>query len=177
MPDSARSVQLSHVRHATPADADAVFDILVAAHADNGVFAIDLARVRRMVDALTQHPKDGPLGLIGVIDAPGGGHDRQFAGVVMLMLSQYWFSDEWLLDELVNFVRPEHRKSNHAQSLIAFAKETADRFGVPLNMTVLSTKRTSAKVKLYGRLMRQTGGTFMHGIERANGPLAIEARV
>lgn len=180
MPSSARSVQSPHVRHATPADADAVFDILVAAHADNGVFSLDPERVRATIHHLTEHPIDpntgkalDPLGLIAIIDAPKGG----IAGIVILTLSRYWFSDEWLLDELVNFVRPEHRKSRHAQALINFAKETADRFGVPLNMTVLSTKRTAAKLKLYGRQMRQVGGSFMHGIERAHGPLALEARV
>jgi len=85
----------------------------------------------------------------------------------MLSFGSPWYSDELTMDEYLNFVDPEHRSSNHAKTLIAYAKQMVDQIRIKhqnfkLIIGVLSTKRTAAKVRLYERQLIPCGAFFAY---------------
>lgn len=104
----------------------------------------------------------GPRGLIGVIGAHGS-----LEGAIMLSFGSPWYSDEISMDEYLNFVDPAHRASNHAKTLIAYAKHMVDQIR-PLHpefklvIGVLSTERTAPKVRLYERQLTPAGAFFIY---------------
>lgn len=159
------------VRAAVPADAAAIYALLCAAHAENGWFSMNQDKVRALIAQLTPPPPHlAPWGIIGVIDDGAGG----LAGAVAAVIDSFWYSDESYVSERFCFVREDCRRSTHAKDLIQFAKYFADALHLPLELGVLSTTRTEAKMRLYRRQLKQVGGYFAHGFERAKGPLATE---
>lgn len=130
--------------------------------AENGLFGLSEKKVQYYLDRLL-HPeriaKDdtGPRGFIGVIGPVGA-----LEGCIMLTVGSVWYSDDWTLDEHLNFVDPAHRRSEHAKALITYAKTCADKIGIRLVIGVLSTVRTAAKVRLYERHLTPAGCFFVH---------------
>lgn len=130
--------------------------------AENGMFELSERKVDYYIDRLL-HPENiakndtGPRGFIGVIGPIGS-----LEGCIMLTVGSMWYSDDFTLDEHLNFVDPLHRSSNHAKSLIEFAKSCAEKVGIRLVIGVLSTKRTAAKVRLYQRQLTPAGCFFVH---------------
>lgn len=159
------------VRLAGPADEDALFHLLMLAHQENGLLALSEEKVRQVLRAMLARGS-GRWGMIGIIHGPDG----SAIGSVGVELETFWYSDEWYLGERWNYVHPDHRQSSHAEDLIQFSKWAADTLGVVLEMGIISTIRTEAKVRLYRRQMKQVGAFFVHGLERAHGPLAEAAR-
>lgn len=97
-------------------------------------------------------------GIIGVIGPVGDIH-----AAIGLTLSRYWFTKEWHLEEMFNFVRPDHRRGNtYAEDLIHFAKGCAEMEGIdlPLVIGVLTNKRVEAKVRLYRKALGVPSGAF-----------------
>jgi hypothetical protein len=102
----------------------------------------------------------GPRGLIGVIGTP-----EHLEGVIMLAFGSQWYSDEITLDEYLNFVDPEHRASNHAKTLIRYAKYMVDQLrpshpSMRLIIGVLSTIKTATKVRFYETILGTPCGNF-----------------
>ena len=132
--------------------------------AENGMFSLSDRKVDYYITRLL-HPESiaqddtGPRGFIGVIGPVGA-----LEGCIMLTVGSVWYSDDWTLDEHINFVDPAYRNSNHAKDLIEYAKNCADRIGIPLVIGVLSTERTAAKVRLYGRYLTPAGAFFVNGV-------------
>lgn len=152
----------SIVRPATIQDATEVWRLLRLLWAENAMFAISDVKVQYYLDRLLNSqsiaPDDmGPRGFIGVIGPIGG-----LEGAIMLTIGSMWYSDEYTLDEHLNFVDPAHRQSEHAKSLISYAKMCAEKIGIRLVIGVLSTKRTAAKVRLYERQLTAAGHFFIH---------------
>ena len=112
------------------------------------------SKVRAMIRRGTR--KEG--GVIGVIDGKNGAE-----ATVGMVLSQWWYSSSWHMEEVWNFVHPDHRHSGHAKHLISFAKWTADKLSVPLIMGILTRDRVAAKIRLYQREIPQVGALFLHG--------------
>lgn len=152
----------SIVRPAVPGDEREIWRLLNLLHDENAMFSISPTKVQFYLDRLlrphTIAPDDtGPRGFIGVI-----GPVDALEGCIMLTVGSVWYSEDWTLDEHLNFVDPVHRASNHAKALISFAKDCADKIGIRLVIGVLSTKRTAAKVRLYERLLTPAGAFFVH---------------
>lgn len=118
---------------------------------ENGLFPMDDNRVRGTLRMAFN--KQG--GLLGVIGEPGS-----IEAMIYMLLSQFWYSEAWHLEELFAWVHPEHRKSMNARHLIAFAKKCSDEIGIPLLMGVISNERTAAKVHLYERQFSKSAGSF-----------------
>ena len=147
------------VRMASPADELDVFNLLKmdldanAAH----VSPIDNEKVMLMIQAGTRQRG----GFVGVIGKPA-------VAVVIMTSCQWWWSNGWYLNEIVNFVHPDHRKSNHANDLLDFCKWAADEqtrgFGyrVWLVAGVFGAKRIHAKIALYRRKFWQAGAAFLY---------------
>ena len=156
----------SIVRTATYEDKAEVWRLFRACHAENGLQPMSEKKVDYYIDRLLNPDNitledNGPRGVIGVI---GG---KKLEGCIMLSFGTLWYSDEINMDEYLNFVDPDHRKSNHAITLISYAKHMVDQIRVAhkdfkLTIGVLSTKRTAAKVRLYERSLVPAGCFFVY---------------
>jgi len=121
--------------------------------AENGVFAMDDDKVRAMIRPSLY--LDG--GIIGII-----GRKNAIEGLVILRISNYWYSSSAFVEELLIYVHPDHRaaKGGRARKLVEFAKNVATQLGLPLMVGVLNNARTDAKVKLYERQFGAPAGAF-----------------
>lgn len=152
----------SIVRRATPDDKPELWRLLRLLWSENALFPISNEKVDYYLDRLLNPVEipsydQGPRGVIGVIGRQGA-----LEGMIILIIGTQWYSCEWSLDELSNFVDPEHRRSNHAKELISYAKNASDELGVRLVIGVLSTIRTAAKVRLYEQQLQAAGAFFIH---------------
>lgn len=135
-------------------------------YSENAIFEIDDDKVR---DFLRRGITNNGA-LIGVIGEPG-----HIEGAIYLFIGEFWYSHEKHLEEFFNYVRPEHRRSKHAQKLIEFAKNLSDAT-LPLVIGVLSNERTEAKVRLYERqLGKSCGAFFVFNRDHAGGPAAVDS--
>ena len=142
------------VRKARRYDADQLMQMCKILHAENGQFGLSMRKVEGMVDKAFSN--DGCI--IGTV-GPG---DR-IEGIIMLLIAQFWYTEDWCLEEIMNYVLPEHRRSTHANDMIAFAKRCSDEIHIPLVIGVVSNERTKAKIELYRRQLGEpVGGYFMH---------------
>ncbi len=141
------------VRKAKPRDRQAILQICEQNHRENGQFSLAMPKVEAMVDkALTNQGA-----IIGVV-----GRDR-IEGLIMVLIAQFWYSEDWVLEEIMSFVLPEYRRSTHAKDLISFAKRCSEEIGIPLVIGVVSNDRTKAKIELYRRQLGDPcGGYFLH---------------
>lgn len=144
----------SPVRKAVPADEPELMEICRELHAENGMFEMNESKVRHMLErAFTQQGA-----LIGALGATGS-----IEGAIFMLITSFWYTNDWCLEELFNYVRPEHRRSTNAKELINFGKRCSDELGIPLVIGVVSNERTKAKVGLYQRqLADPVGAYFLH---------------
>lgn len=127
---------------------------------ENGVLSVNFDKVREHVRcALFQEtsPNFPMPGLIGVIGDP-----ELPEAAICLRVGDLWYSDEWSLQDVFNFVHPGFRRTDHARDLIAFAKDCAVRMKLPLFMGVVSTERTEAKCRLFQRLLPKVGEIYIY---------------
>ena len=143
----------SPVRKAVLADKSEILEMCVENHRDNGQFTLSLPRVESMIDKAFN--RGGTI--IGVV---GMG---RIEGMIVLNIGQFWYSEDWILEEVQNYVRPQFRKSTHAKDMINFGKRCSDELGIPLVIGVVSNERTRAKLELYRRQLGEpAGGYFLH---------------
>lgn len=136
-------------------------DLLRELYSENAIFKIDEDCVR----AYLRRAFNNDSAMIGVIGAPG-----HIEGALYLVIGQFWYSKQHHLEEFFNYVRPEHRRSKHAQKLLEWAKGLSDET-LPLVIGVISNKRTEAKIKLYERQFgRPAGAFFVFNRGKAGGP-------
>ncbi|MCV9940901.1 GNAT family N-acetyltransferase [Boseaceae bacterium BT-24-1] len=142
------------IRMATRADEEVVMELCRMLHEENGQFPMSEEKVRNEL----RRGFDRQGGVVAVIDGPEGTE-----AVSLLTIDQPWYSDVWMLQECFIFVHPDHRKTRHAKRLINYARECADKMGIPLLIGVLSNHKTEAKVKLYERVFgAKAGAYFLH---------------
>jgi hypothetical protein len=137
-------------------DADGVMACLRVMHEENGLFALAEDRVLKLIRLATDDR--APLTkrpIIGVIGPPG-----DIEATICLMLTQLYYTDEFHLSDLWNFIRPDCRKKMHISALLQFAKECSDKVGVPLMSGVVSNKRTEAKIRIYQKHFGPCSGAF-----------------
>lgn len=144
------------VRFATVSDADGVMKCLRVMHEENGLFALAEDRVLELIRLavddrapLTKRP------IIGVIGPPG-----DIEATICLMLTRLYYTDEFHLSDMWNFIRPDCRKKMYINALLQFAKECSDKVGVPLMSGVVSNKRTEAKIRIYQKHFGPCSGAF-----------------
>lgn len=144
----------SPVRKAQVEDRAQILAMCEENHRENGQFSLSMDKVAAMVDRAFS--RGGAV--IGVV----GGHNS-IEGMMVLLISQFWYTDDWCLEELQNYVRPEFRRSTHAKDMIAFGKRCSDEIGIPLVIGVVSNERTRPKMELYRRQLGDpVGGYFLH---------------
>lgn len=145
-------------------------DLCRTLHKENGIFQMSEDKTRHYLRRA--FARDGAM--IGVI-----GKSSMIEAAIFLMVAEFWYTTERHLEEIINYVRPEFRKSKHAQSLIGWAKDLSDNCPLPLLIGILSTTRTAAKVRLYKRQLGDPVGAFFFYDNKsvANGPAASERPV
>jgi len=155
----------SIIRRATPQDAPEIWRLFLQAWRENGLFTIAPAKVTALMDRAL-HPETippydtGPRAQIGVIGAPG-----KLEAVSFLLIASFWYSEELHLEELLVYVDPEHRVSNHANACIAWMKGLADKLEIPLLTGIISKTRTAAKIRLYDRKLPRIGAFYFYPLD------------
>lgn len=139
------------VRRADRGDEHELMDMCRALWRENGLFSFS----ERKVQLFLNRAFDRQGAIIGVIGAPG-----RLEGSIYLTISDYWYSDDWHLCELWNYVLPQYRRSNNAKELITFAKRCADETRLKALIGIISNTKTEAKVKLYQRQLGTAAGAF-----------------
>ena len=143
------------VRHAHPDDEEELMRLCRSLHDENAFLPMSEEKVRGMIHRAFNRRG----GIIGVV----GTHDR-IEGAICLTISTMWYAEQWVLEELFNFVHPEFRRSTNAKDLIAFAKMASDELHLPLLIGIVSNLRTAAKVRMYrNQLGEPAGAFFLHG--------------
>jgi hypothetical protein len=152
---------VSGVRFALPADEDQIFALLMLLHSENGMFGVNDAKVRQGIQWATLRKG----GFIWLIDEGflASGRPRVVATLGMLIVSDWYSDDEYLLERW-NYVHPQYRNSgNYARKLIEQSKWTSDQLKLPVQVGINSFERTESKVRLYARHMPCVGAFFMYG--------------
>lgn len=160
----------SNVRLAEPKDEIALYRMLSEKlFNENATFSMSPEKVLRFIQAATRNNDPNSGAIIGVIDGDG-----EIAGSIGMILGQFWYSDEFHVEEYWNFVDSNYRKSEYAKNLIDFAKSISERLKMVLNIGIVSTKQTEAKCRLYSRKLQFMGQFYMHNISAAHGPVSLE---
>lgn len=129
---------------------------------ENGDHSLSWPKIVANIRLATQRTR-GIIGCIGPSD--------DIRGAVCLLLDQLWFSEDWYLLELFNYVRPDARRSSYAKDLINYSKSISEEMKLELRMGVISNIRTEAKVRLYRRMMKPRGAFFSHAPKEMLFPL------
>lgn len=142
-----------NVRIAMPKDDDNIFKILMLAYEENGAMPISNYRVWEMIRKATRQ-KGGVMGIIENSD--------KVEGILSLRLARFEYTDDWHLEDICNFVHPDHRKSNHAKDLFQFGKYIAEEMKFPLFIGIITGKRLEAKRRFYQRQAKEVGSVYVH---------------
>lgn len=149
------------VRLALPSDRGPIKDLTTLLHGENGLFSIAPDKVEKMLDRYYNRA-GAVIGVIGPEGAP--------VATIYLGVDQLIYTNDWSLVEQWNFVHPDHRRSNYARQLIAYAKTVSDGMRMPLMVGILSNKRTEAKARLYEQMLDKAGYYFIYGREYLTAP-------
>lgn len=147
---SGPTVRPDTVRVAVPEDEEALLALLMDDLKVNAehMAVISDERVLFHIQSGTRR-RGGIVGVIGPVGAP--------VACVILVPFQPWWSNSWWLQEVVNYVHPDHRRSSYVDALLDFVKWSSDDmtkgFGyrVPVLCGVLGAWRVRAKMALYAR--------------------------
>jgi|SRR5580658_3976347 GNAT superfamily N-acetyltransferase len=151
---------MSIVRVAKGADYDEVWRLLIAAHAENALFPLAPDKVQWFVNRMLcpesiPDEDTGVRGVIGIIGKPGA-----LEGLVFVIIGEFWYSHQKHLEEIIIYVDPAHRRSNHAKALVQWMKDQVEVTKLPLLTGIMSNNRTEAKVRLYERMLPKIGAFF-----------------
>lgn len=143
---------LPTVRIATPSEEDDVMAMCRRLHKENGLFTLSEDRVRGYIRRC--YTRKGTI--VGVIGEPG-----HLEASTCILLSDMYYTDDWHLAELWNYVEPEHRRgTNNIDALIDFGKKCSDEIGLPLITGIITNRDTVGKVRLYRRKLGNPAGAF-----------------
>jgi GNAT superfamily N-acetyltransferase len=140
------------VRLAEQEDIPQIIDLLKEHFRENGNHTLSESKIITLI-ALHYNKSGGVIGVIGY-------RGEKLKGLIILAVTQLWYSDNYILDEISLFVRPECRKSDYAKQLMVFAKKASDTLDLELRISVWSNERTEAKIKLYRRQFKLKGASF-----------------
>lgn len=149
----------SRVRRAEPDDEADILAMCREMHRENGMFTMSDGRVKDLISRAFN--KQGAV--IGVIGKRG-----RLEASIYLLVTNIWYSEDFHLEELWNFVRADFRKSDNAKDLVAFAKRCGDEIGLPVLIGIMSNIRTKEKIRLYQRQLGEPiGAFFLHKPKKA----------
>lgn len=128
---------------------DSVMQLCRELHDENGIFKMEDSKVRTMLDRAFD--KQG--GILAGIGAKG-----KLEGLMLIMLSNFWYTSECHWEEIFLYVLQEHRKTRNAVELIKFAKWCAEQTPYPLFIGIMPNAASQRKVHLYDRQLNSDMG-------------------
>jgi hypothetical protein len=143
--------ELPVVRIATRADEEEIMAMCRRLHEENGLFTLNEKKVRECLRKC--YDREGSV--VGVIGEPGN-----LQASTCLMISSFYYTDDWHLEEHWNFVDKDFRKARNAEALIEFNKACAIKMGIPLFTGIITNKQMAGKVRLYRRLLGHPAGAY-----------------
>lgn len=157
------------VRVATIDDEQDVYDLLLLWWKEHAAHVAPIApeRLAHDIKLCTRENQ----GTVAVVDD----NDGRPVGVILMVLTQWSFSNAWFIRELYTFVHPDHRKSRHAQDLVQFGKWSADewsrQFGYQMHIviSVLTQDQIAPKIRFFRRFLTQMGAGFLYPAPSAKG--------
>lgn len=156
--------ELPVVRMASPFDEDEIVAMCQRLHAENGLFTLNLEKVRECL----RHCWERKGTVVGVIGRPGA-----IEASTCLVLSDFYYTKDWHLAEMWNFVDEEHRRSRNAEALVEFGKDCARKMNMPLFTGIITNKQMAGKVRLYRKLLGYpTGAFFIYNTHWQSEPMA-----
>lgn len=150
-----------HVRLAGPDDEPAILELLLADVAENAAHVAPPSEERILTHIQLGTRKRG--GFTAVID----GEDGKPIAVAILNATQWWWSDDWYLGDIVTYVHPDHRKGRCIDNLLEFerwlAQEMSDQYGKQTYLVcgVMGTRRYREKLMLFWRRFFEVGRAYM----------------
>lgn len=120
-------------------------------HAENGLFGLAEDKVQALLRKY--YARDGAI--VGVIGTP-----EKLEASTCLLFSEMYYTRDWHLAELWNFVDDGFRCTRNAEALIEFGKRSAKEIGVPFITGIITNNRTAGKVRLYRRMLGYPAGAF-----------------
>lgn len=161
-----KTPSLSIVRYAKHGDELAMFDAIMLGHSDNGLWPVSQTKILKLIDDSLAAPVNGNKPTIGIIEGENG-----IEAMTCFTFEQYWYTDEWHIAELFNWVHPDYRASKHVEALMAFQRKFTDDMSVvsghkmALITGIMSLKRLEAKINLFGRKYPQIGAVFAYNLD------------
>jgi GNAT superfamily N-acetyltransferase len=153
----------SIVRIAGPADHREIWRLILQGHKEIGTFPLSPDKVQWfMTRALAPHliaqDDTGVRGVIGVI-----GPEGSLEGMAFLLISEFWYTHNKHLEEILVYVDPEHRKSGNAKALIDWMKDQSIQTKLKLVTGIFTmSDKTEAKCRLYRRSLPKAGEFFIY---------------
>jgi GNAT superfamily N-acetyltransferase len=141
----------SIIRVAEWEEAEDVFKLCQELHAENGIFSFSAQKIR----AHLKRAFDRKGAMVAVIGKKGA-----IEAAMFLSIDQYYYTEEWNLGELFTYVRPAYRRSQHAKSLLEWAKGASDNLGLRLFVGIVTGERLVPKLRLYFRQFISPAGVF-----------------
>lgn len=151
------------VRTGTLNDLEEMMELAMMATEENAFTKTNPEKLlREIYPALCQNQ-----GIVGIVGEPNG----IIEGAVLLRIGQIWYGDDPILEEKAIFVHPDFRsaKGGRARRLMEFSKSVADGLGMTLTIGVMSSERTEAKIRAYGRVFGPPSGAYwLYGAQTAS---------
>jgi GNAT superfamily N-acetyltransferase len=141
------------IRIAGAEDRPCLIDLCCWLHAESGAHRLSLPKIARLIDRGLARDRS----IMPVIGEPG-----DIRAMMLLIVDEVYYSDEFWLAELWNYVRPDSRRSAYGRQLLRFAMECADRSGLDLVVNVVSDARLDAKLRMYERCLGAAGAVFIY---------------
>jgi len=155
------------VRLAKYGDEEKMYDTIVQGHADNGLWPLAPMKIVKLIQSAVLANKAAQEPVIGIIEGENG----EIEAMTCMQLETFWYTDEWHIAELFNWVHPDHRSSRHAQELMEFQRRFSDNMTkltgkkIALITGVMSIKRLEAKMNLFARKYPQIGALYAYNLD------------
>lgn len=149
-------------------DEDRLMEMCNQLHRENGLFSLNSSKLKVLMrKCYARSDKVATPVIVGVIRNAG-----TIEASTCLMVSDFYYSDDWHLAELWNYVDPAFRKSHNAEALIEFGKACADKMRIPLITGIITNRQMAGKVRLYRRSFGYpTGAFFVYGAKWVPEPI------
>jgi hypothetical protein len=142
---------LPEVRLALPVDEAELMAMCRRLWKENGLFSFSETKVS---ECLRRYYRADNT-IVAVIGAPG-----KIEASMCLMVSEFYYTTDWHLAELWNFVDEEYRRSRNAEALIEFGKDCSDKMQIPFFTGIITNRQMAGKVRLYRRMLGHPAGAF-----------------
>lgn len=142
------------IRKAVPEDLNAILELLWLMHHENDLSHVLPPDVQKVTGHVIQALETGWV----VVACE---NDGKVVGALGMVYSTTWWSSAPILQELWNFVHPDHRRgTRHAWQIMKVAEQLVTTSNMPFWMGVFSNKRTAAKCQLYAKFFPMVGQIF-----------------